>query len=213
MPSSKALLLREAILDGLDEHLVQSGFRRRKRFQDWVRSPQPDIAQGLHLNFGRTAGQSALYIVPTVMAGIHALEVELAAYQKREPAKDAFQFSYQLAHLLGSEYIAYTDEGPDPLVRRLAADFQRHGLPKLERLTSLESVAALMLSPDGKEWPVTWASMRARLLPLVLALLGRMKEAHDWLERLRNEIAGHDQLRPDIDHFTIWYEARFGQAA
>ena len=212
MAPSPALVLREEILDGLDPHLAQVGFSRRKRSFEWIRHPASGVVHSIHLNFGPTR-TSRLDIIPTLGAGIEAVERELIAAGVRGPGKDACSFGYQLHTLLDCEYVAYTDQGAGPIVSRLIADIRRHGMQRLERLSSLESIAALMLSADPKDWPVTWPSFRARLLPLVLALSGRAKEGHVWLARLRYDMRGHDQMRPGIDHFAAWFAGRFGQAA
>ena len=78
MPSSPALPLREAILDGLDPHLEEMGFRRRKRSFEWFRHPVLGVTHGIHLNFGPTRS-SRLDIIPTLAAGIEAVEHELVA--------------------------------------------------------------------------------------------------------------------------------------
>ena len=212
MPSSPALALREAILDGLDPHLEEMGFRRRKPSFEWFRQPVPGVTHGIHLNFGPTR-TSRLVIIPTVAAGIEAVERELAAAGLKGSARNGCSFSYQLHTLLECEYVASTDEGAEPMVNRLVADIRRHGLSRLERLSSLETVARLMLSAERKDWPVTFLSMRARLVPLVLALLGRTQEAHVHPARLRADVASNDQLRPGIDKFATWFVGRFGQAA
>ena len=213
MPSTPTFDLREGVVTGLDPHLEQLGFKRRRRSFAWFRHPTSGVTQSIHLNFGPTHRTSRLDIIPTLATGIETVECELVAAGVKRPAKDACSFAYQLHTLLRCEYVAYTDQGPEPMVKRLIADIQRHGLPRLEHLSSLETVARLMLSAQPEDWPVTWASMRARLLPLVLALVGRTKEAHVWLARLRNDLSGRDQLRPDIEHFAAWFVDRFGQAA
>jgi hypothetical protein len=146
--------------------------------------------------------------------GIEVVTRELVNAGVIKSPKDACTFGYQLRSLLGVDYTAHIDQGAAPIVAQLFADFSHHGLPKLAALSSLESVGRLMLSPDSKDWPVLWLSMRARLLPLVLALLGQTKEAHAWLTKLRGDLNGRDQLpSPGIDHFAAWFATRFGQAA
>ncbi|HEV8574751.1 MAG TPA: hypothetical protein VGR43_08590 [Dehalococcoidia bacterium] len=214
MTLSPAFLLRNAILEGLDPHLAELGFKRRKGFFTWKRHPFTGVVQCIHLNFGPTRRAIVLGIIPSFGAGFEAVGRELAAaFGLKQTANEACDFGYHLDALLGCEYFAYVDQGAAPMVSRLLADIQRHCLPRLERLSSLETVATLMLSPEPGDWPVTWSSMRARLIPLVLALLGRTKEAHDWLGRLRADLNGHDQVRPDIEHFSLWFVERFGQAA
>ena len=213
MPPSNAAILRDAILSGLDHLLAQDGFSRPKRSYQWLRNPAPGVVQGIHLNFGRVSGDAPLHIIPSLQAGIEAVERELAAAGLKKWRNNSCTFSYQLAHILGCEYVAYVDQGAQPIVTGLVADIRRHGFPRLERLASLETVAKLMLSSDPKEWPVAWASLRARTLPVVLALLGRHEEARTWLNRLSADLAGQDQLRPTIEQFSAWFASRFGQAA
>ncbi len=81
----------------------------------------PGVTHGIHLNFGPTR-TSRLVIIPTVAAGIEAVERELAAAGLKGSARNGCSFSYQLHTLLECEYVASTDEGAEPMVNRLVAD-------------------------------------------------------------------------------------------
>jgi hypothetical protein len=113
--------------------------------------------------------------------------------------------------MLRCEYIASIQEGSAPIVARLAADMERHGLPCLEELSSLERLAESLALPTPHDWPILLGrSQRARLLPLVLALMGRTEDAIDCLGRLRQELAERGELQPDFDAFGAWLQRRCG---
>jgi hypothetical protein len=62
---------------------------------------------------------------------------------------------------------------------------------------------------DWQVWPTPSYSHRIRLLPLLLASAGRVREAREVLRRFALESLGRDQLLPNYATFAAAFEARF----
>lgn len=206
MAPRQTTLLRQAVLEALDPRLAAWGFSRKKSSFEWFRR-RPDAFHGIHLNIAAYEPVGRIHVIPSLEAGVESIERALVeAGQRKEPG---ISFGQQLTALLRCEYVASVQEGPEPIVARLAADLEQHGLASLERLSSLENLAELLASPTPRDWPVMLPAQRATLLPLALALTGRVPEALDWFARLHRELAAQNNLPPRIDEFGAWLHRRF----
>ncbi len=206
MAAKQTTVLRQAILEALDPRLAAWGFVRKKSSFEWFRR-RADAVHGVHLNIAAYESVGRVHIIPTLEAGIEFIEQALVEAGQKE--KPGFSFSQRLTTLLRCEYVASTQEGPAPIAARLAADIEQHGLPALERLSSLDILAGLLASSTPRDWPVSLPRERVKLLPLALALTGRVPEAFDCFARLRRELAERDNLPPRIDEFAAWLDRRF----
>ena len=90
--------------------------------------------------------------------------------------------------------------GPDPIVE----DLKQKGFATLERLLDRAGVVKMLQAESALEWPVHSFSSRIRLLPLLLATLGRVDEALSVANTFLVEAAGRDQ---NIPGYEVFYEA------
>jgi hypothetical protein len=98
----------------------------------------------------------------------------------------------------------YSSEDPPEL---LTSDIRDTALPGLAALRNRESVIEQLRASLASAWPVPSYSHRIRLLPLLLAGLGRVDEALDAATSFESESVGRDQIIPGYDVFLSVFRA------
>jgi hypothetical protein len=91
----------------------------------------------------------------------------------------------------------------------LARDVATRGLDEIDRLLDREAVIRDLLSPSWQTWPTPSYSHRIRLLPLLLASLGKTSEAPEAVRAFGSEASHRDQLLPSYAVFLRAFEGRF----
>lgn len=181
-------------LNSLDEFLEQQGFCRRRNAQEWKHKSDKNNELWLHFNFG-------LGIVNPSF-GVNYLDLQLVLPKSVAPVTSTMKM---LTSVLPVRQTYIIDEGTS-LVKN---DLLKWGLPYLSRLKDRAFVIEQLLSPTVREWPTISYSDRIRLLPLLLAIEGRIKEACDQLDIFRVESLGRDQLIPAYATFANAFAEKF----
>jgi hypothetical protein len=114
-----------------------------------------------------------------------------------------------LSALAGGSYEAQVSDGGRAAIDVIWADWCSVGRAFVIEAGDLSRMAARLASDTVLEWPCPSRSHRARLLPLVLASVGRIPEAAAWLPRLRADIEGRDQLSPPFSAFEAWFRRAY----
>lgn len=187
----------EAFLLGVDPVLATGGFLRRKKAQDWTREYDELNRDSIHVNFG-------LDIVnPSVSVQYRDLAAALpktfgtcrasAMLKYLVPRRPDYCFGTKAAELTG--------------------DIVEYGLPYIGRLHDREFVIRSLASPTPADWCVFSYSNRIRLLPLLLASVGRHREAEEFVGQTAPEAEKRDQLIPRYLEFVGWFRAWVGNSS
>lgn len=182
-----------SVLSGVDELLLRKGYVRRKSEHEWKRTHANGDIERIHFNFGLAL------INPS-------LAVEYVDLKTLLPDNVGVKTSTfrMLSALSGVSY----DESTS--FETFRDHLERFGAPELERLHDRNWVVDELLVEDARTWP-TWSySARIRLLPLLLASLGRLTEARELVEMFANDSSRPDQIIPKYDVFREHFYARFG---
>jgi hypothetical protein len=98
----------------------------------------------------------------------------------------------------------YSSVDPPELLMK---DIRDTALPGLAALRNRDSVIEQLRAYLVSAWPVPSYSHRIRLLPLLLARLGRVGEALDAATSFESESVGRDQMIPGYDVFLRVFRA------
>ena len=183
---------REAYLIALDEALLPLRFKRPRSSFEWKRRLDKFNSQSIHLNFG-LAG---------INPSIGVRYEDLAKLLPRDSGS-VFQTARMLTSITGA---IYSDE---TLPSKLVTDILNSALPELVRHMDREQVVLALSSSDSIDWPAPSKSHRIRLLPLLLASLGKSNEALQWLSEFESTEAALDQMLPNYRIFSNHFRARF----
>lgn len=184
---------REPFLDAVDAALLPLGFKRARSSCEWKRRLDKSDTQTIHFNFGLNS------INPS-------MAIRFSDLQKLLPpeAGAVCHVMKMLTSLSGVKY--YADEHSPS---EIAKDVVTFCLPKLERLRDRDAVVASLGKHESSQWPTVSASHRIRLLPLILASLGKPQEALQWLAKFESTELQHDQIIPDFSTFCSYFRSRF----
>jgi len=176
-------------VDGL---LLPLGFKRRARSQEWSKSTGAD-REWVHLNFGKS-----VTIHPSF--GVQYRDLLQAIPELPGPVDG----TVRMLSSLFQPSRRYSSEDPPEL---LTSDIRDTALPGLAALRNRESVIEQLRASLASAWPVPSYSHRIRLLPLLLAGLGRVDEALDAATSFESESVGRDQIIPGYDVFLSVFRA------
>lgn len=181
----------EAFLIGVDPALLSRGFRRRKKSQEWVKDSDEHYRDSIHINFGlgivnpsvAVQYRDLAAVLPQAFGNCYAS----AMLTSLVPRRPAYSFETDAAELTG--------------------DIVEYGLPYLARLHDREFAIRSLTSPKPADWCVLSYSNRIRLLPLLLASVGRRGEAEDFIAQIGPEAENRDQFVPRYREFVSWFRA------
>ncbi len=183
----------EAILAALDPILVHHGFRRRKKAQVWTRTKDSLNRDLIHINFGLTILNPSIAVEYLDLAGIVPQELG----------------SCLASEMLTTLIPRHSHYGFDTPVVELASDIAEFGIPFLEELHNRDFVIQRLSSESPSDWCVPSYSERIRLLPLMLATVGRTAEATTLVQHVLPEAVARDQRVPRYDEFAAWFLTEF----
>ena len=172
------------LLTALDPALARQGFRRRARSQEWRHRADGRTVDWVHINFGLSLVSPSLGVIYTDLESLVPVS-----------AGAVISTHVMLESLLHYEtgYSVATDPGV------LSEHIIRTGIPYIERLRDRDFVVTSLASGSSV---VPSFSHRIRLLPLLLAGLGRTNEALQWLDRFAVDADRKDQIRPGFSEFS-----------
>jgi hypothetical protein len=186
---------RAPYLEAGDALLIPLGFRRKKSEFAWRRTVGPDV-EWLHLNFGLGV------INPSYGVTYADLDAQM-------PAELGLRCgpSNMLQSLTGTAYSSA--ETPPELVA--------HGLLKavaeMPALRDRHGFAAELMAEQCPQKYTASFSTRIRALPVLLASLGRLEEAHAWLARFEPLAQQRDQKVPGYDVFAAEFRRIYPKPA
>lgn len=180
------------IVEAVDGLLLPLGFGRRANSQNWTRVSEPDRAW-VHLNFGKFA-----LINPSF--GVQFPDLS-RAFPELPAVVDG---TVRMLSGLFQPPRQYSSDAP---LNQLVEDLRDRALPDVAALQDRRSVIDQLRSPSVADWPVASYSHRIRLLPLLLATEGRVREALDAISQFETDAVGRDQIRPGYDQFVRAFRA------
>jgi len=185
----------EHFVTALDTLLVVQGFKRRSRSHEWRKKLDQNNEAWVHVNFG----------IDLVNPSLGVAYLDLA---RTLPATEIGTKlgTMQMLHVLAKPADAYSLEiGPHAVL----TDLREAGLAAFDRLRDRQAVADMLKSSVVSDWPVPSSSDRIRLLPVLLASLGRIDEALEIANGFAAEASARDQTQPKYEVFHAAFTARF----
>ena len=166
------------------------GFKRRKRELEWRRKIDAANSEWIHFNFG-------LGIVNPSF-GVHYTDLNNLVPQELGVICSVVNM------LEGISGCGYSSETKPTL---LAEHVIKYVLPKLVELRDRPTVIQQLESESPGDWPVWGRSARIRLLPLMLANIGKLSEALDRLTAFEKIAPSIDQQRPEYAEYAKFFRA------
>ena len=183
---------REPFVRALDAALLPVGFSRKRKTTEWKRDEDASCESWIHLNFGLSV------INPSVGVRYAGLDAHVPPEIRINSA--AFEM---LSSLSGCIYDGRTR--PEDLAHHV----ETYGLAAILNLQNRETTITRLMESLGP-WPVFGWSARIRLLPILLAAQGRLKEAVQWLEHFEEEGLSRDQQLPRYSEFVAAFRRMHG---
>jgi hypothetical protein len=184
---------RDPYLSSVDQVLFPLGFKRLKKDFEWTRSVDLVDTLWIHLNFGLAV------INPSF--GVRYTDLDKALPPE---AGGRFGTMQMLSSLSAKSY-----SSPETSPLQIANDILEIALPHLQKLRDRCWVVDRLQSESPNEWPLTGASFRMRLLPLLLATSGRISDGLDWLNRFEIIALEKDQLIPSYNVFAGYFRKKY----
>ena len=185
---------RSKYLEDLDLVLNARGFRRRRTQKEWKCRAGSRDELWIHINFGKSV----------VNPSFGVKYVDLASVLP-ESSGAVTGTMVMLSYVFDRPRSYIIEEGSEPVARDLCAK----GFDMLSSLRDRGFVIEMLKSKLPSDWPVVSYSERIRLLPILLANEGRLREALNLLEHFRSESIGRDQILPQYETFATTFSERF----
>jgi hypothetical protein len=184
----------ESLLKSVDSLLIPMGFKRRAREQEWHKTAGNGGEMWIHVNIGKDVVNPSVGVRYSDLADVLPSD-----------AGAVFSSMRMLAGLFRPVHVYTLSAGPQAVVE----DLSEKGLATLERLLDRAGVIEMLQAESPREWPVLAFSFRIRLLPLLLATLGRVDEALAVADKFLAEAAGRDQSIPAYGAFHEAFRSKF----
>jgi hypothetical protein len=182
---------RAPYLEAGDAVLLPLGFKRRKKDYEWRRVVGRDT-ESLHLNFGLGVINPSYGVSYTDLDALFPAELGVRCGPW-----------CMLQSLTATSYSM--DETPPA---RVTHDLLL-AVAEFPALRDRPAFADLLMAEKLPPKFVNLFSARIRMLPVLLATLGRPTEAHAWLTRFEAEAPGRDQQLPRYAVFAAQFRATF----
>lgn len=183
---------RDSYLRAVDLVLNPLGFKRSKSSFEWKRKVDSQNSEWIHLNFGKAVINPSL--------GVFYADLE----KLLPPEAGAVTGVSRMLSTIASQSYS-TQTRPE----QIAEDIVRFALPALVQLRDRVAIAAVLQNSLASDWPTFSASHRMRLLPLLLAGMGRVSEALDWLTHLEKVASSSDQMLPKFEAFASHFRGKY----
>jgi hypothetical protein len=212
---SKLSEKRQEILSEMDLLLSDHGFKRKNRSFDWHKTLNEEITQLINMGIGLYPHDQAISINPNVSVRHESIEkalVEAGIVDASYLGKRA-TIGQGINNITRKTYWITADDTVVELTRAVYGDILKYGFPSLEKLSEIAQVIKLFSSSNVQDWADCSASERARLLPLALAVNGKIVEALALLPALAKELGGKDRMIPNYQHFTTWFSQKYSTSS
>jgi hypothetical protein len=208
---SKTSEKRQEILSEMDLLLSDHGFKRKNRGYDWRKALNEELSQSINLGMTLYPRNQSISVNPNVSVRYESIEKALV----EAGIVDVYYLDERATITQGINNITrkirwITADDPAPeLTRAVYEDILKYGFPLLEKLSDIDQVIESLYSSNVRDWADCGSSYRARLLPLALAVNGKITEALSLLSSLSKELGGKDQIIPNYQHFTSWFLQKY----
>lgn len=178
---------RAPYLEAADAMLVPEGFQRKKKEFEWRRVVELDT-EWIHLNFGLGVINPSYGVRFADVDALFPADLGVRCGQHR-----------MLQSLTGT---SYSKGATSPLV--VANDLVR-ATGEFSRLRERKAFIEQLESEELSRRFGILFSNRIRILPAMLASLGRWKEALGWVVRFESVAFGRDQISPSYEVFAAHF--------
>lgn len=182
---------RAPYLEAADTVLGPIGFKRKKKEHEWRRVADRDT-DWIHLNFGLGVVNPSYGVKYTDVDALFPPELGVRCGPWS-----------MLQSLTGTSYSVMATS-PSVVARDLLI-----AVEAFPQLRDRQAFTHFLMSDLPSKQFVTLFSRRIRMLPAMLASLGRMEEAFTCLTQFEAMALSRDQMRPSYDVFAAYFKSKF----
>ena len=183
--------LPKMFLSILDEIVKPEGFKRKKTTYDYTKWINSELAYYFHLNFISHPGID--YDI-SVGVGVTHLEVEKLRTGYREgitlaKIKEGGTYGYEIGQLYGGYPIRWTidfETDLEEVAHSIWETVKEKGPPFWEKYSDPRAILDELYSPNPNDWKCDYVT-RARLIPVIHAVLGEKEKCVEAFKRLYKE--------------------------